>query len=246
MFRQIMLAAAVVTSTAATAQEAIPFRCPTPGTIMAFSDNTSRTFTRQDGLTCHYRTSDNRDGSFFAGIVAPNHALMARFKGDIEKVWPARVGYKSDFMQLEAWGYQVIVRETTRITVPAGTFDVVPIDLTEEGIRQNMHRSYKRYYYAPSLGYAVKYEPVLERGAWGGSNAPRTIELMRVSGTPAAINVPAPAPGVPAPTPAPATSPGSPSGTAADRLANLKNLFDRKLITPAEYEKKRQEILAGL
>jgi hypothetical protein len=35
------------------------------------------------------------------------------------------------------------------------------------------------------------------------------------------------------------------TGSAADRLRSLKDLFDQKLITQAEYEQKRKAILDG-
>jgi hypothetical protein len=41
-------------------------------------------------------------------------------------------------------------------------------------------------------------------------------------------------------------APTPPPASAYDRLATLKDLADRKLITPAEHEAKRKEVLGGL
>jgi hypothetical protein len=67
---------------------------------------------------------------------------------------------------------------------------------------------------------------------------------------PALIAAAAPPPRAPAasaPTPGPAaTGSNAPvTGSAADRLRSLKDLFDQKLITQAEYEQKRKAILDG-
>lgn len=60
-------------------------------------------------------------------------------------------------------------------------------------------------------------------------------EMVPVAGAPA------PAQSAPA-----ATAPSAVGGNAADRLRALKDLFDQKLISPAEYEQKRKAILDGL
>ena len=65
------------------------------------------------------------------------------------------------------------------LTVPAGTFDVLVIDVTTEGIRANNHKSYGRFYYALDFGYPVKYEPVLERGNW--STPPVAYEAVAIT-----------------------------------------------------------------
>lgn len=242
MLRAITLALALAASSQASAQEAIAFKCPAPGVTITFSDNSFRTFTRQEGLTCFYKLPNNTEGAWMAGVASPASTLGARFKAEIEKIWPARVGARSEFLQHEQWGYQIIIRERKVISVPAGTFDVLVIDVVEEGIRQNMHKSIRRYFYAPDVGYAVKYEPILERGVWGGT-APQTVEVIKISSPNAAVNPPT----VPAPTTmAPAASGPSALGNIAERLSQLKDLFDKKLITQSEYDKKRQEILSGL
>ena len=67
--------------------------------------------------------------------------------------------------------------------------------------------------------------------------------LVLATKTPAAVPAPAPVTAI-APPPVPAASPES--SDPEQRLVTLKRLYDRGLITPSEYDKKRAEILQGL
>jgi hypothetical protein len=52
---------------------------------------------------------------------------------------------------------------------------------------------------------------------------------------------------VPVAPPAPMAAPAAPAMSDAEqRLVNIKRLYDKGLLTKAEYEKKRQEIIKGL
>src|SRR5262249_15159882 len=126
------------------------------------------------------------------------------------------------------------------------------------------------YWWAPELGYTVKRS--FETRAGIGTN--ETFELTSIQ-TPAPASPPAtssvappaqapttvptaPAASLPTPpakaattktTATPSTAPKNApaaSGSVADRLQALKDLLDRKLITPAEYEAKRKAILDAL
>lgn len=93
------------------------------------------------------------------------------------------------------------------------------------------------------------------------ASAPVATPPVAQPAAPPAAAVPAASPTVVAPTPPPAVvapTPAAPAGASAasapppapqdpeERLRRLKDLRDKGLITPEEYEKKRQEILKGL
>ncbi len=63
---------------------------------------------------------------------------------------------------------------------------------------------------------------------------------------PPAPLAPVAAPAAPAVAPVPAAPPAPAMSDAEQRLVNIKRLYDKGLLTKAEYEKKRQEIIKGL
>ena len=99
MNRLMLTLLGLVLTLPAEAQEALPFKCPAPGATMTTTANNTLTFTRQEGMICHFKRANNTEGAWMAGVVSPTSNLGTRYKDDIEKFWPARVGAKSEFIR---------------------------------------------------------------------------------------------------------------------------------------------------
>jgi hypothetical protein len=173
MLRKVVLVVGLTLSVPVNAQETLAFKCPSQGATMTTSVNSVLTFTRQEGLTCFFKRRDSdTESPWLGGVTSPTSNLATQFKTEIEKLWPVRVGTKTDQLQTGAgsagrFGYVISFPERKQITVPAGTFDVVVIENLTEGLSgRNKYKSIFRYYYALDVGYHVKFEPILVQGSW--------------------------------------------------------------------------------
>ena len=167
----------------AAAQDQFQFKCPQPGTVITFSDKSVVTFTRSDGLSCFYKVADGPERGWFASAYSATNLFAVANRETISRLWPAKIGDRVSFHTLNGttgWNNEIIIREKTKLTIAAGTFDVLVIDVIEEGNRGNIHKSVRRFYYAPDLGFHVKFEPILERGQWG-SGTPTPLEAVKVT-----------------------------------------------------------------
>ena len=148
--------------------------------------------------------------------------------GSPDGLWPLRVGNsvrfrviqtthskRSNSQKRKAYSLWCEVPGTSRVAVPAGTFDTYRIDCTRlTGARQNPSRRIT-WYYAPKLGHFV-----LREKEHLGSGRTRTIELVSVTGRKAAAVRPA-APSKPLK--AAEVARKAPAGRYAVHLASYRN-----------------------
>lgn len=179
------LVALTLLASPAMAQETFQHRCPDAGTHITLNDGTALSFTRSEGLTCFYRTPGNsEERGWYASVFSAGFSYAKDYRTEIAKLWPARVGNRVTFQPMDGgmqgWQVDLVIREKTKVTVPAGTFDVLVIDYITEGIRSNFHKSTRRFWYAPEVGFHIKYEPILERGSWGFTPEPKPFVATRV------------------------------------------------------------------
>lgn len=182
---KLVFAAALIASVSGAAHAQAPFHCPPSGASLLTSEGQNIVFTRQDGLSCLYRLGGvGAERGWFAGVISASAGYAERYREEFSKVWPAQVGSKVVFDAIngtEGWHNEIFVRERKAITVPAGAFDVLVIDVTQEGNRSNLHKSTLRYYWAVDFGFPVKHEPILERGAWGPNFTPKPWEAEKIT-----------------------------------------------------------------
>jgi hypothetical protein len=84
------------------------------------------------------------------------------------------------------------------------------------------------------------------RAAPAPMTAPAALAPAAPLAPPLAPQAPVAAPAAPAVVPVPVAPPAPAMSDAEQRLVNIKRLYDKGLLTKAEYEKKRQEIIQGL
>ena len=228
-------------SATARADDQEAFKCPAPGTVLEFTGSGGKiSFTGQDGMWC--------TGTGTSGQPWRRYALLASagskfIDNHVERIWPLEVGKEisfamqgtsnnvtGDWPDYVPWYEETIrVLRKERVTVQAGTFDSWVIEVRED-MTHGRFTGISTYWYAPDLGYGVKYTYHVAAGI-GKDNA---FEAKAISSAAPVLATPAPAPSSPA------------SATAAQRLLELKDLLERKLITPSEYETRRKGIIDAL
>lgn len=152
-----------------------------------------------------------------------------------------------------AYNHRIRVLKQEQVVVAAGTFQTFVIEWRERNISQLGSRPdssaefIRTYWYAPEIGFIVKFEYREQ-----GSTVPQSIspwEIKEIDARRASTPVPAQTTTAPRPTTPPATSSSS-SGAApteiARRLQDLQLLRERGLITEEEWKAKRKAILDSL
>lgn len=176
---KITLAAALGAATALTLTAAVPaaaqtadFKCPLPGTRLAYKSPAQAyaafdkvaTATGQDGTTCLYAsTSDGKASTLrvHGGLIGSVDAQGEAFAGalDLAKLWPLKVGNKiTDRVTVPGRDGKTYTATVTvavtgyeKVTVPAGTFDAFRVEESRDGqAARNIH------WWAPALATTVK------------------------------------------------------------------------------------------
>jgi hypothetical protein len=242
----------------------IEFRCPVSGTVVEYNTGGVLTFSSGSGFACSYADTTG-DKVKYAGF-GDDPALL---KAGLDRFWPLVIGAQQEMTvaggSVSSVSYggtndRFIVLRREVIAVPAGVFYAVLVEQTEATNGGNNAQEAKRiYWWAPELGLVVKSTYTSVREPRYAQSVPTTIVpgdyvavRINVPGKTPAVAAPSPAvapvPAPPrAPMPTPVAAPASPSGASpADRLQALKDLLDRKLITPQEYETRRKALLDSL
>jgi hypothetical protein len=143
------------------------FKCPKPGTQLTTSIGGEFIFTSGDGYLCRYQMLSGYAGSRYAMLVESNSTWMQQGADKLAALWPLKVGNQAWFVSNSvstdgypgSWyeTYTVTGRQT--VTTPAGRFDTYVIEWEETGREGNGYRAKNTYYFAPSFGYFVKFEP---------------------------------------------------------------------------------------
>jgi hypothetical protein len=244
----------------------VEFHCPGPGTLIRTSTHSEFKFTAENGMRCSYVDEGGTARERYA-LFADGFSSLAR--KEIETLWPLKVGNVIDFNIIDTTPrqptdkfaqhhYHEALRVTgeQRVRVPAGSFDTFVIEWTETqiGIHQDRTEAVVTEWYEPRIGYFVKSSVNLVNAAASDPYASTPYASLTYEATEIAMppGVPLPLAAEPAPAPAPAKAPaakpaqGIAPPSVADRLAELKRLFDQKLISPEEYESHRKAILDAL
>jgi hypothetical protein len=141
------------------------FDCPTPGTVIETSLGGWFRFEEQDGFRCWYRTRNGSEDSRYAALLGGDSSWIQKGSTALKNLWPLRVGKRTWFTVdgVSGGGYPTSWYETytvagrQRVRVPAGTFDTYVISWKEQGRLGNEYEADHTFWYAPELGYFVKF-----------------------------------------------------------------------------------------
>jgi hypothetical protein len=219
----------------------------------------------QNGMWCIGTGTNGQPWRRYALLASAGSKFI---DNHVEQIWPLQIGKEINFTTQGStdnvaagipgekpwYTYTIRVLRKERVTVQAGAFDSWVIEVREES-GHGRFIGVSTYWYAPDLGYAVKFTYHIAAGI-GKDNA---FEARAISSMAPPVAMTAPAQPAPANTtatnPAPVIAPAKPekpstvtppTSSTAQRLQELKDLLDRKLITPSEYETKRKAILDAL
>ena len=228
------------------------FHCPAPGTVVEYNSGVTLTFTGRDGFRCTYTDE--------AGVTVEKYAGfgddVAMLNAGLDRLWPLSLGAEqiltvpglsasSTTFGSVTERFTVMTGET--ISVPAGKFDTVVIEQEEAVSGNNGHNAKRTFWYAPDLGVVIKSTFLSIREPRFAQSTPARIlpgdyMAVRISG----LTIAPPATVAQPTTPA-TVQPATLSVDAiANRLHTLKDLLDKKLITPQEYKAKRKAILDSI
>jgi hypothetical protein len=213
---------AVVISVSAAVAQPMPglFSFPPPGTEIETSGEAYRveSVSGFDAVVVNKRTNVRIGvhANLIAGSMVGN--VLQYDKRIVESLWPLEVGKKIQFdsnREGMVWTRSIEVLRTETVTVPAGTYFTYVVESHGRGIGHNIYRGTTTQWYAPALGFPVRYREVVageSRAAdWEVLRiiAPDGTSMIRVDNLPTPVVAPAPAmPTVvtPAPVVAPATA----------------------------------------
>jgi hypothetical protein len=174
--RAIGLSATILVSLGAAAQTA-PFKCPQPGLVAEYSNNSVATWVGQEGNYCK-RDQVNSRGErltdfWFAPAFWFGSTQMNKLPEQLKPwtLWPLAVGkkistrfegYNSSGGQ-GSWDVTLSVDSYEKITTKAGTFDAFVVSRVDESLT-NRFKQTIRQWYAPALGITVKTSTTDNRG----------------------------------------------------------------------------------
>jgi hypothetical protein len=123
-------------------------------------------FEEQDGFRCWYRTRGGREDSRYAALLGGDSAWIGSGGAKLKALWPLAVGKETWFVVdgVSAGGYPASWYETyrvvrrERVSVPAGTFDAYVISWKEQGRLGNDYAAGHTFWYAPEVGYFVRFQ----------------------------------------------------------------------------------------
>lgn len=147
------------------------FKCPSPGTVVEFSDTSRSTWLSQEGVICKIsfkdRTGDESAFNWYGPTVALRSNQSQAFAEQIKAstLWPLSVGKKisgrfdgvgsTPGFGAGSWYDVITVDSYEKLNTKLGSVDVFVVTRTEEAI-SHKYRSTARVWYAPALGFPVK------------------------------------------------------------------------------------------
>lgn len=164
----------------------VRFTPPAPGTRFHFSSGSILEVVSVKGWVLQLKGASGRTFPFVACCAFPNgrgHGRLERTgcsppapscnyaspeggSNSVEKIpplWPLEVGKETSwesvgFSPYDNWQFTArTVREDT-VSVPAGQFQTFVFEIVEEGRNRNIYRGVETYWFAPRIGFPVKYE----------------------------------------------------------------------------------------
>lgn len=168
----VLLAAAPIATAESPTLEPAAFKALPEGTFMVWENMDSGkqvqgVVGRTDGLIVSW-IWEGRSFSSFAHICMDCVAAGVPPDGGVlGQLFPLQVGKAVSFTRRwagEAWRDRIEVSGTERVTVPAGTFDTFVLLRVSEQVNSDW-RAEQRTWYAPDLGWVVKFEGYNNKGA---------------------------------------------------------------------------------
>lgn len=165
-----------------------PYNPPPVGSVIQTSAGTY-TVTANNGYDLVLQKDTKAGGGFTTlhGLVMEEPDNTSSYsRREVESLWPIQVGKHSSTDMITQQGgrnlrWDVVRNET--VTVPAGTFPTYVIEKRERSSDQ-AYEATERWWYAPQLGFPVKYEQDLVRGI--DRRAPWELVSIRYPGAPVA------------------------------------------------------------
>lgn len=180
-------APAVVTQT--TLVSPAPYTPPPVGTVIQTSAGTF-TVTGSSGYDLVLQQDAKARGGFATmhGLFQEEPESSASYsRHEIEGLWPLQVGKRASTDMITQQGgvnMRWEVPRTETITVPAGTFPTYVVEKRERS-SDDSYEATERWWYAPQLGFPVKYEQRLMRGI--DKRVPWELVSIRYPGAPVAV-----------------------------------------------------------
>ena len=168
--RSLAVLLAILSLRAPAAAQEVPLGCPEAGTVIKTNLGGEFRFEGANGIYCNFSSRSGKRYSHYALLADDGTQLAARYGKRVAEMWPLSVG-KSTEIQFDeggaTWYFNYEVLRAERVTVPAGTFDTLVVLYTEQGL--NGFKGTRTYWYAPQVGYFVKFEPQIIHGIRGGA-----------------------------------------------------------------------------
>ena len=161
---------------------------PPVGTVIQTSAGTY-TVTGSNGYDLVMQKDAKAGGGFTTmhGLFQEEPANTSSYsRSEVEGLWPLQVGKRGSTDMITQQGghnlrWEVLRTET--VTVPAGTFPTYVIEKRERS-SDDSYQATEHWWYAPQLGFPVKYEQHLTRGI--EKRAPWELVSIRYPGAPVA------------------------------------------------------------
>jgi hypothetical protein len=141
--------------------------CPPPGTVVETSLGGYFRFTYGDGPRCWYRTRNGGIEARYGAFLGGDSTWLEQGGLNLRHLFPLEVGKQVSFIvegvTADGYGaswdetYTVVGRE--QVKVKAGTFDTFVIEWEELGRRGSLWEATHKFWYAPAVGYIVKFRP---------------------------------------------------------------------------------------
>jgi|SRR6185369_9070037 hypothetical protein len=161
---------------------------PPVGSVIQTSAGTY-TVTSSNGYDLVLQKDTKAGGGFTTmhGLFQEEPANTASYsRSEVEGLWPLQVGKRGSTDMITQQGGRNLrwdVLRTETVTVPAGTFPTYVIEKRERS-SDDSYQATEHWWYAPQLGFPVKYEQELTRGI--DKRAPWELVSIRYPGAPTA------------------------------------------------------------
>jgi hypothetical protein len=165
-----------------------PYGPPPVGSVIQTSAGTY-TVTANNGYDVVLQKDAKAGGGFTTlhGLVMQEPENTSSYsRSEVESLWPLQVGKHSSTDMITQQGGRNLrwdVVRTETVTVPAGTFPTYVVEKRERSSDES-YLANERWWYAPQLGFPVKYEQELVRGI--ERYAPWELVSIRYPGAPVA------------------------------------------------------------
>jgi hypothetical protein len=140
--------------------------CPAPGTIVETSLGGWLQFGRSEGARCFFHSRDGGEGSRYTALLGGDSEWLRQGGARLKELFPPMTGRRAWFVVNgvsssgipASWYEAYSVGKREQVRVPAGVFDTNVITWEERGREGSNWVARHRFWYAPAVGYVVKFE----------------------------------------------------------------------------------------